>query len=784
MATTRQQQIYEYIKCAKNPKYTIETYMETYDKTNNGFVEFKLFPRQKEIIDGYEDHRFNMVLKYRQAGITTITAAYGASVTTFSDPKNPEKILIIANKQETAKEFLAKMVTFIKQIPDWAFDTTTDKDGKQVPIYFTKESAAHVKMPNGAEIKAVGTSKDALRGYTPTIIIFDEAAFIEGGADLWAACTASVSCLAPDTLVLTSKGMVKLCDLMESSDIGFHTLNIKHEVLNRYGEFETPTKGYVSEDTEMYKIHLDNGMIIDGSWKHPILVNNQWTKLNEINDGDLVDIKYNQNMFGENDNINLSHLDFKKKTWVPYKNIDLSENLDLSYLMGLFVAEGSFSKNTVQICTGDEEIQNRLLKDGYGSKPFKSSAKNKFYMTSKFFVELFNEFGIKQASHASNKKIPYKLLQTSKKVQVSFLRGLFDGDGCVHERGVKYSSTSHELVLTLQQMLFNFGIKSNIRYSEHKTAKTSVLYNKDHVCKIYELHVVSSDTLKFMTDIGFGLTRKQALITNFINKRDLTRVAFSKDECNKMLSENNISYKEYDKKYRFLDGVKRYNRDYITKYCVSKCVENNFSGETLENLLTRTKLTETDFKSKVVKIETYVGESLDLHLPETNSFIANSIVNHNTGGKIYLISTPNGQDQIYYKSYNDTMKGKGEFNIVSIKWWEDPRYRKHLQMVKADDAVDWIAKPDGEKTEEIIDIPEDIWSKVDDFDASYIQKYISEGYKPISPWYVGMCKLFNLNKRLISQELECVMGDTLVTVKNRKTGLIEELPVEELYNRL
>ena len=62
---------------------------------------------------------FNILLKYRQAGASTFTSAYLAAKGAFADPARPEKILIVANKLETAIEFLSKIVDFLKQFPTW-----------------------------------------------------------------------------------------------------------------------------------------------------------------------------------------------------------------------------------------------------------------------------------------------------------------------------------------------------------------------------------------------------------------------------------------------------------------------------------------------------------------------------------------------------------------------------------------------------------------------------------------------------------------------------------------
>lgn len=185
----------EYIKCRQDPSYAIESYFETFDKTQEGFVPFKLFDKQKLLVSNYQAHRFNLVLKYRQAGISTVTAAYAAVITAFASPDNPERVLILANKQETAIEFLNKITEFIKQLPAW------------LEISFDKASQKHIKLSNGSQLKAVATSTDALRGYTPTLLILDEAAFIDGGQSLWSACLAAIGTGGKATLISTPNGL-------------------------------------------------------------------------------------------------------------------------------------------------------------------------------------------------------------------------------------------------------------------------------------------------------------------------------------------------------------------------------------------------------------------------------------------------------------------------------------------------------------------------------------------------------------------------------------------------
>jgi len=201
----------EYAKCLASPIYAIETYLETFDKTQEGFVPFKLFPRQKEIILAYEQHRFNLVTKPRQAGVSTTTAAYMSIKVGFADENNPEAILIIANKQELAFEFLGKIKDFLGQLPRWIWGPEYYGNPKnEAKTIFIVDSKKEIRLPNGSRVKAVATSKDALRGFAPTYLIMDEAAFIDNGAEVFGAALTALGSGGKAMLISTPHGMDSL----------------------------------------------------------------------------------------------------------------------------------------------------------------------------------------------------------------------------------------------------------------------------------------------------------------------------------------------------------------------------------------------------------------------------------------------------------------------------------------------------------------------------------------------------------------------------------------------
>lgn len=201
----------EYAKCLLDPKYPITTYLRTFDKTQEGFVPFKLFQKQEEIVDCYENHRYNLITKPRQAGISTTTQAYAAIKCSLADPENPETIVVIANKLALAKKFTKGIKDFVVQLPRWMWgpEYYGSKENEKRSI-FRRESQTEIELVNGSKIIAVATSIDALRGYTPTFLIFDEAAFIDNGSELYSAAITSLGTGGKAILISTPNGQDSL----------------------------------------------------------------------------------------------------------------------------------------------------------------------------------------------------------------------------------------------------------------------------------------------------------------------------------------------------------------------------------------------------------------------------------------------------------------------------------------------------------------------------------------------------------------------------------------------
>lgn len=160
----------EIVKCGKHAGYFINTYAKI-THPQEGLIPFHLYDFQKELLKDFEDYRFNIILKARQLGISTISAAYVAWLMMFHREKN---VLVIATKFSTAANLVKKVKAIIKNLPPWLKISNVDIDNRTSFV-----------LSNGSQIKASSTSGDAGRSEALSLLVIDEAAHVEGLEDLW-----------------------------------------------------------------------------------------------------------------------------------------------------------------------------------------------------------------------------------------------------------------------------------------------------------------------------------------------------------------------------------------------------------------------------------------------------------------------------------------------------------------------------------------------------------------------------------------------------------------------
>ena len=260
MSLSKEQVLLEYAKCYNDTPYALKTYLQTYDNTQSKYVPLELFNDQISLVKDYDTSEENIALKYRQAGVSTVTSAWASKRLVFARKEKPEKILIIANKMDTAVEMANKVRAFVDQWPSWL----------GVTFSIEKNSQRHFKLTNGCEVKAVATSKDALRGYTPTILIFDEAAYINADEDFWSACMASLSTGGKVIVISTPNGFDPIYYSIYTQAIkGMNDFTITEMYWYRDPRYSKDLKLIKCDDIIHYMLNRndynDNEIIIDYS---------------------------------------------------------------------------------------------------------------------------------------------------------------------------------------------------------------------------------------------------------------------------------------------------------------------------------------------------------------------------------------------------------------------------------------------------------------------------------------------------------------------------------------
>jgi len=157
-----QEQLEEYVKCANDPLYFIESYVKIVN-LDDGFVPFKMYDFQKKMIETFHDNRFSICKVPRQSGKTTSVGAYILWYVLFNDNQN---VAILANKGGLARDILSKIQLAFEALPKWM--------QQGVKIW----NKGNIELENGSKIVASSTSGTAVRGGSYNLVFLDEFAFV------------------------------------------------------------------------------------------------------------------------------------------------------------------------------------------------------------------------------------------------------------------------------------------------------------------------------------------------------------------------------------------------------------------------------------------------------------------------------------------------------------------------------------------------------------------------------------------------------------------------------
>lgn len=429
-----------------------------------------------------------------------------------------------------------------------------------------------------------------------------------------------MGCVTPDTYVYTEGGIREIGDLAPvplTSEKGFYPLDIK---VHDGEDFVSTSDYYINGDTPTKIITLQNGLRVETSYIHPLLVCNdmtgcfEWRKAEDLGVGDSVAFRSGTGCWGKPLNVEGKEL----------------------YEIGLCIADGTIDvnngRNRVTIAKGVPGIRDFLINERC-YKP----VKNRLTMNinSKSKLSLWLSLGYRPKMYSHTKTVPSKIMGASEEDVIWFLRGCFDGDGCCYyikkrnkqRVAVSYFSTSYRLIQQIQTLLLNMGIDSWI---EEKQCQSTELVKSDRIG--YNLVINRFDSVKlFMGKIGFLYSGKAKPLSS----------ATTSTATDKGIPYQMVLLQKVRSRYKMgSERMKQYGMrpaDFYSKIHSFERLQGPIRSwlETLpcddEDVKSLLSNMDRGFRFSTVKsIEEGRSITVDFKIPVTHKFLSNGIVSHNT----------------------------------------------------------------------------------------------------------------------------------------------------------
>lgn len=194
IVTLTKEQFEIYRTCKVNPFYLANFVYIIHPV--KGKVKFNLYEYQRAVLWYFLNNRFNIILKFRQAGLTELIAFFCLWLAMFNDNKN---IQIISIKDMVAKRVLKRIKYMYKNLPEWLQTPVTQIRGDSFG------TATVLEFVNGSSITSVPTTEEAGRSEAVSLLVIDEAAIVRWADRIWAAAFPTLSCAIYSTPILYQK---------------------------------------------------------------------------------------------------------------------------------------------------------------------------------------------------------------------------------------------------------------------------------------------------------------------------------------------------------------------------------------------------------------------------------------------------------------------------------------------------------------------------------------------------------------------------------------------------
>lgn len=259
-------------------------------------VKFLLYPFQKAVLYQFMLNRFNIILKFRQAGITELISLYCLWLAMYHPNK---KINIISIKDTVAKKVLKKIKFMYKNLPSYL----------QEPIINGRAgefgSVSTIEFANGSVIESIPTSDQAGRSESLSLLVIDEAAIVRWASTIWASAFPTLStggaaivnsCITGDTQIIGKDGPFRVDSICPKT---FGKMDISHlglKVLSHTGKWQRVLGSVNKGILKTWEVHNEWGKVIKCTPEHKLYTLEGWLPVSEIIKRDIPAIFYHTSL--------------------------------------------------------------------------------------------------------------------------------------------------------------------------------------------------------------------------------------------------------------------------------------------------------------------------------------------------------------------------------------------------------------------------------------------------------------------------------------------------------
>ena len=192
MNAKKQEETEKHIKYGNNPVEFIRDNWIGFNARNFKVELLPLLDFQIEYINHIHNNQNSIINKSRQMHLTSLTAAYCAWCLIFKDEY---RIGVISTSGDGAQRFI-KQVRIILQNYSSEFFHWEDN--------FIRDNKKTISLSNFSSIKGSGPAIDACRGESLSMVVFDEAAYLNHIDMIWMAIGMALSCIEGSKAIMIS----------------------------------------------------------------------------------------------------------------------------------------------------------------------------------------------------------------------------------------------------------------------------------------------------------------------------------------------------------------------------------------------------------------------------------------------------------------------------------------------------------------------------------------------------------------------------------------------------